>query len=570
MHDLVIRNGQIIDGTGAERYRADIAIDGKTISAIGSDVGAGKREIDAAGLLVTPGFVDIHTHYDGQATWDSTLAPSIYHGVTTVVMGNCGVGFAPVKADQREWLISLMEGVEDIPGSILAEGVDWQWETFPEYLDLLDTKPLSIDIAAQLPHAALRTYVMGRRGGQHEERPSAEEIQTMATLAEEAIEAGALGFTTSRTINHKSSSGEYTPSLTAQADELLGIAEGVGRSGKGVLQLISDFEVHDEEFALIEQMAKRSGRPLSLSLNQIPEKADEWQHTLKSISAANQAGAQITAQVAPRPVGVLFSLQSTYHPFVMCPSFQKLNGLDLTTLVSRLQEPALRQTLFEEWDTHKFSGLEHVFILSDPPEYEPSPDSSIAAIAQARGCSAPELALDTMLENGGTGMLYYPALNFAEGNSDVSAQLLAHPHTVPGLGDGGAHVSFICDASFPTYLLTHWARDRQCGSTFSLEELVKAQSKDTAEVVGLHDRGVLKPGMKADINVIDFAALRIEKPHIVKDLPAGGHRLMQRADGYVATIVSGDEVITNGEVTGKVPGKLVRGHQLNPLEEIAS
>lgn len=565
MHDLVIKNANIIDGSGQPAFVGHIAIDNKKITVVckaDDNIGEGRLEIDANGLLVTPGFVDIHTHYDGQATWDSLLTPSVYHGVSTVVMGNCGVGFAPVKPHQRDWLISLMEGVEDIPGTALSEGIDWQWESFPEFLDTLDSKKHCIDIAAQLPHGALRTYVMGERGGQHTEKPTADEIQQMATLAKEAVEAGALGFTTSRTINHKTSDGEHTPSLTATPEELWGIADGLKQAGKGVIQLVCDFDDHDAEFDLIEQMAERSQRPLSVTLNQIPTKPEEWRKSLQMITDANNKGIELKAQVAPRPVGVLLSLQSTYHPFIMCPAYQGLLGKPLAEQVATLNgDTELRNKICEEWPDHALFPMEQVFEFENPPNYEPPADQSLVARGEKQGVSAAELALSIMLSDSGAGMLYYPALNYAEGNSEVSREMLMHPHTVPGLGDGGAHVSFISDASFPTYLLTHWGRDRSRGELIALEELIKGQTQDTAKVVGLNDRGIIAPGMKADLNIIDFDKLQIRRPDMVNDLPAGGNRLVQRADGYRYLIVSGEIVMQDGEPSGNCPGVLIRGAQ---------
>lgn len=566
MHDTVIRNGNIIDGSGSVAFVGDIAIDGKTITAVidhasGDTIGAGKQEIDATGRLVAPGFVDIHTHYDGQATWDSQLTPSIYHGVTTVVMGNCGVGFAPVKPQQRDWLISLMEGVEDIPGTALSEGIDWQWESFPEFLDTLDSKSHMIDIVAQLPHGALRTYVMGERGGNHLEKPTAEEINTMATLAEEAVNAGAIGFTTSRTVNHQTADGEPTPSLTAGVEELTGIAQGLKRANKGVIQLVCDFEDHDAEFSLIRGMAEQSGRPLSVTVNQNPAKPDEWRHTLDMISAANNDGLTLKAQVAPRPVGVLISLQSTYHPFIFCPSFQAIATKTLDEQVAQLSNSAFQKNLFLEYLESPLFDLRQTWIMDENPNYEPEPEQSIAAIADSKGVEATAIALEAMLANDGTGILYFPALNFADGHSDICREMLVHPHTVPGLGDGGAHVSFISDASFCTYLLTHWARDRKRGNLIELEYLIKAQTRDTAEVVGLFDRGLIKSGYKADINIIDFDQLTIERPVMVNDLPAGGNRLLQKTQGYDYMIVSGEVVMQAGSPTGALPGQLVRGSQ---------
>ena len=561
MFDLVIRGGTLYDGNGNTAFTGDVAITDKKIVEVGGKLGAAKQDIDADGLMVTPGFVDIHTHYDGQATWDALLTPSVYHGVTTVVMGNCGVGFAPVKPDRRDWLISLMEGVEDIPGTALSEGIDWQWESFPEFLDTLDSKQHTIDVLAQLPHGALRTYVMGERGGNHQERPSEAEIEQMAELTREAIEAGAIGFTTSRTVNHQTADGEPTPSLTAEAPELQGIARGLKAAGKGVMQLVCDFEDHDAEFDLIESMVRVSGRPLSVTINQNPAKPNEWRDSLARISAANAAGLPITAQVAPRPVGVLLSLQSTYHPFVMCPSFAQLIGKPLAEQVSALRSGSLREQLFQEWREHGLFPFEQLWIFGDRPNYEPAHSQAIAALAEASGVSGAQYALDAMLQDDGTGMLYFPALNFAEGNLDATREMLVHPYTVPGLGDGGAHVSFISDASFCTYLLTHWSRDRERGEPIPLEYLVQSQTRDTARVVGLNDRGVIAPGMKADLNLIDFEQLAVTKPTMIQDLPAGGNRLLQGATGYRQMLVDGEVVMLDGQATGARPGKLVRGAQ---------
>ncbi len=561
MHDIVIRNATIIDGTGEKPFIGDIAIQASRISAVGQISGSGIKEIDAQDKIVTPGFVDIHTHYDGQATWDTQLTPSIYHGVTTVVMGNCGVGFAPVKAEQRDWLIRLMEGVEDIPGTALAEGIDWQWETFPEFLDTLDQKSHMIDIVAQIPHGALRTYVMGERGGKHDERPTADEILLMAELTEQAIVAGAVGFSTSRTVNHKTADGEPTPSLTASADELNGIAQGLKRANQGVIQLVCDFDDHDAEFELLRSMAKISGRPLSVSLNQDPTKPDEWRQTLDAITQANIEGLTMTAQVAPRPVGVMLSLQSTYHPFILCPTFQSISQLPLTKQVAQLEQVAFQQTILKEYLQTPLFDLNQTWIMTEKPDYEPTPEDSIAAIALQQNTRPEAVALNAMLANNGTGLLYFPALNYAEGNSDISEEMLNHPYTVPGLGDGGAHVSFISDASFCTYLLTHWARDRKRGNLIPLPQLIKNQTHDTAKVVGLQDRGLLKVGYKADLNIIDFEQLELLRPEMVSDLPAGGNRLMQRSKGYEAMIVSGEIVMEKNQATGALPGKLVRGAQ---------
>jgi N-acyl-D-aspartate/D-glutamate deacylase len=562
MHDLVLRGGTIIDGTGAPGQRGDIAIDGERIVSVGGEVGPGQREIDATGLLVTPGFVDVHTHYDGQATWDSVLEPSIYHGVTTVVMGNCGVGFAPAAPDRHEWLISLMEGVEDIPGTALAEGLSWDWESFPEYLDALERRPHAIDIAAQLPHGALRAYVMGERGGDHRVVPSKKEIDEMARLAREAMEAGAVGFSTSRTVNHKTRDGESTPSLTSTPEELWGIADGLAAAGKGAFEVVCDFIDLDEEFALLREMAERSGRPMSITVLQTHERPDDWRRVLELIERANAEGVPMQAQVAPRPVGVCMSLESTIHPFLNNPAFTDLLSLPLEERVAKLREPEVRVALVADGSSVlDFGGL---FPLADPPVYEPDPSDSIASRAERAGVDPIEFTLDLLLENEGRGMVFYPAVNFANGNADHCREMLLHPYSVPGLSDGGAHVSFISDASFPTYLLTHWSRDRTRGAKIPVELVVQRQCRGTAELVGFLDRGLLAPGMKADLNVIDYDALTIRRPELRYDLPAGGKRLVQKAEGYRYTIVSGEVVIEDGEPTGANPGRLVRGAQPAP------
>jgi N-acyl-D-aspartate/D-glutamate deacylase len=562
MHDLVIRGGTIIDGTGGAPREGDVAIDGGRIASVGGTLGQGRREIDARGRVVAPGFVDVHTHYDGQATWDALLEPSIYHGVTTVVMGNCGVGFAPARPDRHDWLINLMEGVEDIPGTALVEGITWEWESFPEYLDALERMPHSIDIGAQLPHGALRAYVMGDRGGDHTEVPTADEIAEMARLAREAMEAGAVGFSTSRTVNHKDANGRHTPSLTATSDELWGIAEGIGQAGRGVFELVADFEDLEPEFAMVREMSARSGRPMSVTVGQFDARPDDWKRMLELIADANAAGIPMSAQVAPRPVGVIMSLESSVHPFMANAPYTDLLGLPLSERVARLRNPEVRQAIVDDGSTN--FDLARLFPLGETPNYEPGPEESFSSRAKAVGVSAIELVLDALIEGDGTGMLFYPAVNYVNGNADHCREMLLHPNAVPGLGDGGAHVSFISDASFPTYLLTHWARDRKRGGTLPLELMIKRQARDTAELVGFLDRGLLAPGMKADVNVIDFDALRIERPELRYDLPAGGKRLIQKATGYDYTIVSGVVVMEDGQATGENPGLLVRGAQPAP------
>ena len=562
MHDLVIRGGTIVDGTGGATHVGDVAVDGDKIVSVGGQAGPGQREIDATGLLVTPGFVDVHTHYDGQVSWDHLLEPSIYHGVTTVVMGNCGVGFAPAAPDRHDWLISLMEGVEDIPGTALAEGLPWDWESFPEYLDAIEKRPHTLDFAAQLPHAALRCYVMGERGADHNERPTPSEIKTMAQIAKEAMQAGAVGFTTSRTVNHKTIDGQHTPSYTATSDELWGIAEGLKEAGQGVFEIVGDFEDLEPEFAMVRQMAERSGRPLSVTVAQLNDRPEDWRRMLELISDAQADGVKLYAQVAPRPVGVIMSLEATFNPFVQNPAFMEVADLPVVDRVARLQDPEVRKRIADGGISMDPSKL---FRLGEEPNYEPLPEESLAALAEAAGEEITLFALDVMLADDGTGQIFMPALNFAYGNSDHCLEMLRHPHSVPGLGDGGAHVSFISDASFSTYLLTYWARDRKRGERLPVEFVVKRQSRDTAELVGFLDRGLLAPGMKADLNIIDFDRLKLNRPEMRYDLPAGGKRLIQKAEGYRYTIVSGEIILEDGEPTGATPGRLVRGAQPAPM-----
>ncbi len=567
-HDLVIRGGTVVDGTGAPGRTADVAVHDGHIRAVGQVTGRGHREIEADGLLVTPGFVDIHCHYDGQATWDSRLLPSSWHGVTTVLMGNCGVGFAPVRPGDRERLIELMEGVEDIPGTALHEGLAWTWQSFGQYLDALDARPHDIDLAAQVPHAALRLHAMGERGADHTARPDDDEIATMGRLAAEGVAAGALGFTTSRTRNHRSSRGEPTPSLTAGQAELVGIAAALGRLGAGVLQVVSDFIDVDDEIATLQAMAATSGRPLSISLAAGPRSGHHHRRLLAAIEAMHAEGLEVRAQVPARGIGVLLGLQATLNPFSRCPSYKVVADLSLPERLLALREPARRRAILEEWPDHQLpfeGGFERLFALGDPPDYEPPPEASVAAEAARAGCSPAELAYDLVLGDEGRALLYSPILNYPGGNLDAARELLVHPLTVPGLSDGGAHVGTICDASFPTTLLTHWCRDRDRGERLDLAFVVRGQCRETARTVGLLDRGVLAPGYRADFNVIDFDGLRLHPPRLAFDLPAGGKRLLQEVDGYRHTFVAGQEVYADGEPTGALPGRLVRGAQPAPV-----
>ena len=559
--DLVIRNGLVVDGTGPGARHGAVAVKDGRIAEVGDVEGSAAQTIDADGALVAPGFVDIHTHYDGQATWDSQLVPSAWHGVTTVVMGNCGVGFAPVREHDRDRLIELMEGVEDIPGAALHEGLTWEWETFAEYLDALGRRRYDIDVGAQVPHGAVRLYVMGERGA-NREPATADDIAAMGDVVRDAVAAGALGFTTSRTLNHRTSKGEPTPTLTAAVDELAGIAAAMSLADAGVLEVVSDFRHVQEEFANLRRMVEVSGRPLSISIAQADVAPDQWRQVLDAIADANANGLPIKGQVPARGIGLLLGLSATLNPFIGLPSYKPLAKRSVDERARALADPALKERILAEVPDHRLVGrFDRMFELGDPPDYEPAPDSSIAARAVRQGKRPEELAYELMLEDGGRKLLYFPILNYTEGNLDNARTMMLHEHTVPGLSDGGAHVGTICDASFPTTLLTHWCRDRTRGEKLDLEFVIRNQCRDTARAVGLHDRGTLEPGMRADVNVIDFEGLRLRHPEMHFDLPAGGKRLLQRADGYLHTIVAGEEVYAGGEHTGALPGRLVRGAQ---------
>lgn len=577
-YDLVIRGGTVVDGTGAPGFEADVAVKDGAIAAVGRIAAAGAEEIDARGKLVIPGFVDIHTHYDGQATWDERMQPSSWHGVTTVVMGNCGVGFAPCRPDDHDRLIRLMEGVEDIPFPVLSDGLPWNWESYPDYLDGLAARRFDVDVGSQLPHAALRVYVMGQRGVDREPATAAD-IAAMAAIAKRSMEAGALGFGTSRTLNHRSSDGAPIATLTAGEDELTGIALGMaaaddGRGG-GVLQVVSDFNDPVEEFAMLRRVVAASGRPLSFSLLQSPRDPEQWRLMLQQMTDAKAAGLSIRAQVATRPVGVLFGLELTINPFSSHPSYREIKALPLSERVARLRDPAFRARLLaEEAENARAPGLsparawDRIYPMQgDNPDYEPTPDHSIAAIAAQRGVEPYAAALDHMLDGGegqGRGLLYLPLLNYAQNTLDPAYQMLLHDCVVPGLSDGGAHVGTICDGSFPTTNLIHWTRDRARGPRLPLEKMVKGQCRDTAETVGLFDRGVIAAGYRADLNVVDYDRLTLKAPQVAYDLPTGGRRLIQRAEGYEATIVAGQVTYRDGAPTGALPGRLLRGAQAAP------
>ncbi|WP_127783163.1 amidohydrolase family protein [Rhodococcus sp. X156] len=571
-HDLVIRGGSVVDGTGAPAFTADVAVRDGIVVEVGAVSGTGRQEIDADGAVVAPGFVDVHTHYDGQSTWDDRMQPSSWHGVTTAVMGNCGVGFAPVVPADHDRLIELMEGVEDIPGVALAEGLAWDWQSFPEYLDAVERRPHDIDLAAQVPHAAVRVRAMGARAAAHE-MATGEEIALMAKLAAEGIEAGALGFSTSRTLNHKSISGELTPTYDAGMEELTAIAAAIGRTGKGVLQLVTDWDDDlGPDARLVRAMMEASGRPMSLSLAQSTTNPQKFREILRLIEQVNDDGYRLRAQVAARGIGIILGLDCTLNPFMYNPVWQSVSHLPLAEQAAQMASSDFRARVLAaqsgEENLTRIGGriigkFDLMFELADPPSYEPDPEDTVARRAARIGCTPEELAYDLLVADHGRGLLYSPFANYNAGSLDAVQEMMAHPYTVPGLSDGGAHVGTICDGSFPTTLLQHWVRDRDHG-TFELPYIVARQSRATAELVGLLDRGLLKPGYKADVNVIDMAGLRLHKPEIRHDLPAGGRRMVQRVDGYRHTVVSGQETYRDGEAVGPLPGRLIRGAQPGP------
>ena len=579
MFDLVLRNGTLIDGTGAPARRADVAVADGRIVAIGDDLGPARRTLDAEGALVTPGFVDLHTHYDGQASWDEELMPSSLHGATTVAMGSCGVGFAPCRAADRERLIALMEGVEDIPGTALAEGVTWGWETFPEYMDALDRRRHAIDVACHVPHDAVRVFVMGERALAGEAATD-DEVRAMGAIVREAIERGAVGFSTGRSDNHRNNDGRATPAADAAPAELAAIAGALAGLDRGVLQAVSDFDMaaspgrFDPEFDLLEDMARVSGRPLSISLLQrIGAATDQWRRILGRVERANHAGLTVRAQVATRGIGVILSLDATFHPFIGFPSYKAVAHLPLAERVAELSRPEVRARLLAE-KSDRVAGdgspvpplvdqllaafdlvAMSLFRLGEQPDYEPARAGSLFGEAMATGRRPLEVAYDALLEGDGHRLLYFPIYNYASGTLAEVGEMLRHPHAMLGLGDGGAHVGTICDASFSTFFLTHWVRDR---GAFTPEEAIRKLTAEPAAWLGLTDRGVVREGLRADLAVIDLAALTLRRPELVHDLPAGGKRFLQRASGYRASIVAGDVIAEDGHFTGARPGRVAR------------
>jgi N-acyl-D-amino-acid deacylase len=572
MHDLVIRGGTVVDGTGARARTADVTVDRGHISGVGSFAGAAaSRTVDADGLMVTPGWVDVHTHYDGQATWDEVLAPSSWHGVTTVVTGNCGVGFAPARPDRHQWLIGLMEGVEDIPGTALAEGMHWEWETFPEYLDALEQRKWTMDVGTQIAHGAVRSYVMGERGARNDQA-TPEDIEAMKQLVKEAIEAGALGFSTSRTLAHLAIDGEPVPGTYADEDELFGIGSALGELGAGIFELApagvagEDIILPRKEVDWMRRLSATIHRPITFGLVQVDDAPDLWRELMEESLRAVADGADLWPQVAGRGFGLLSGHFTTYSLFDQIPAYQELKAKDLTSdqLIDALRDPEVRRSI-EDWEPDPDTAarmdraFRTTFTLGNPPEYEPGPERSLIGIATATGRTPLSVAYDALLEDDGRGLLYVPILNYSDGDLEPAREMLLHPRSAAGLGDGGAHCGVICDASQPTFMLTHWTRDRSRGDRLPLEWVVKKQTHDTARLFGLGDRGTIAVGAVADLNLIDYDNLQMGNPMVVNDLPAGGSRLLQAASGYVETIKSGVTTFADGKETGARPGTLLRG-----------
>jgi N-acyl-D-aspartate/D-glutamate deacylase len=563
--DLVIRGGTVMDGTGGAPIEADVGIAGNRIAAVGKIAQRGAEEIDAKGKLVTPGFVDIHTHYDAQAVWDDHLAPSSWHGVTTAVMGNCGVGFAPCKPGDRDKLIELMEGVEDIPGAVMHEGLKWEWESFAEYLSALERKKRDIDICALLPHAAVRVFVMGERAIGLENANQGD-IAQMREIAREAMAAGAFGFSTSRSLSHKTLRGDPTPTLRAQEDELAGIAQGLKDAGSGMLEIVSEWAPdHNAEFAMVRRVVEGCGRPAVFTLTQRMSRPEVWRDLLRNADQAVAEGVSIRPVFAPRAIGVLLGLTGSQNPFSGTPTYKSIADLPLAERVRRMRDPAVRAAILSEDPKagntfplfHRLSW-DIMYRFGNPPNYLPRAEDSLAAIAARESRTPQEVAYDVLLESDGTDFIYTTLSNYAYHDLSMSETLLHNRNAIMGLGDGGAHVAFILDSGYQTWLLTHWGRTL---GKFPPQELIRRLTSDTASAAGLHDRGVLAAGKKADVNVIDWDRLGADKPYVVNDLPAGGKRLMQTVHGYEATIVSGTVTFREGEATGALPGKLVRGPQ---------
>ena len=567
MHDIVIRGGSIIDGSGAPAFTGDVAIAQGRIAAVGGKQGPARREIDADGLLVTPGWVDVHTHYDGQAMWDPLLAPSCWHGVTTVMFGNCGVGFAPVKKEHRGALMDLMEGVEEIPNPVLAAGLNWEWETFPQYMDELDRRPRAIDVAAQIAHLPLRVHVMGDRAVRRE-AATPDDIASMRDLTVEALRSGAFGFTTSRTDSHKTPEGDLVPSRDADDHELLGIGQALGITGTGAFGMNSDFDDEDYELRWMRKQAKATGRPVWFLLTDRYTDPGRWRRLMKAVHAARAEGLPVTAQMAGRPIGVMMGIGTALNPFTVRPTYKQIESLPIEEQRRRLRDPEMRRAILAERPSEaevaklaQFRQLvttrfDKFFTMGNPPDYEPGPEKSVGAIAAREGRTPDEVAYDYMLEDGQ--YLYFPVVNYVTGDHEPIREMLNDAACLLGLSDGGAHCTSIIDAGVPSYMLTHWGRDRTRGPKLPLEMLVKRQTSETANFFGLTDRGRLAPGLRADVNVIDFNGMRMQKPELIHDMPANGRRFVQRVTGYEATVVAGQPIFERGEHTGALPGKLVR------------
>ncbi|MEE4204649.1 MAG: D-aminoacylase [Erythrobacter sp.] len=584
-YDLIIRGGTIVDGSGAEAFAGDVAVKDGLIAAVGRVEGSATREIDARGKVVAPGFVDIHTHYDGQATWDQEMAPSSWHGVTTVIMGNCGVGFAPAKPDRHEWLISLMEGVEDIPGTALAEGITWEWETFPEYLDALEKLPRAVDVGTHVPHGAVRAYVLGERE-QPGAVPTEEDIEQMAKIVEEGVRAGALGFSTSRTVLHKSIDGELVPGTTATEEELVAIGRAMGRAkaagGHAVFEMASDLNREWNEFSWMGKLSREAGIPVTFAALQSIAKDLDLDEQISTMRAENDNGANIVAQIALRGNGIIMAWQGTVHPFVYRPSWMAIKDLSWEEQKAKLLDPAFKAQLLAEANDYTDAPqdiLPVVMVVTqgwamqyemDPDfDYEPGPEASVNARGAKAGVDPQEYAYDMLCRDDGRGFIYLPILNYADGNLDFLHPLQLAEDTVNSLSDGGAHCGTICDAASPTFMLEHWVKGRRRGERIGLEHAIKRQCRDTAVLYGLEDRGLIAPGYLADLNVIDMENLKLGKPWLAFDLPAGGKRLLQKAEGYCYTIKSGEVTFENGKWTGATPGGLVRGPQRVELAEAA-